>query len=87
MQETNSAADGQASLNAVPNNLPLQGPVTGPPRPAVPQGPGPYATPAMLAAQGVPGNAMVLLRAPNGQTQQVPADHAEYYVARGATRV
>jgi hypothetical protein len=54
------------------NGLPLQGAVSGAPRPAVPQGPGP---------------GMVTLRAPNGQTQQVPADHAEYYVARGATRV
>jgi hypothetical protein len=55
-----------------PNGLPMQGPVTGAPRPAVPQGPGP---------------GMVTLRAPNGQTQQVPAAQAEYFVARGATRV
>jgi hypothetical protein len=34
-----------------------------------------------------PPGGTVLLRAPNGQTQAVPADHADYYVARGATRV
>jgi hypothetical protein len=33
------------------------------------------------------GGGMVQLRAPNGQTKQVPADQAQYFVARGATRV
>lgn len=44
----------------------------GPPRPAVPQGLGP---------------GMVLLRAPTGQTQAVPADQVAHFVALGATRV
>jgi hypothetical protein len=30
---------------------------------------------------------MVTLRAPTGQTQQVPADQAAFFLARGATRV
>jgi hypothetical protein len=40
-------------------------------------------------AQQAPGLAQptVMLRAPNGQQQAVPADHAEFYLARGATRV
>ena len=38
------------------------------------------------APTGAPGG-MVLLRAPTGQTQAVPADQAAFYVARGATRV
>ena len=29
----------------------------------------------------------VMLRAPNGQTQAVPADHVDFYLARGAQRV
>jgi hypothetical protein len=29
----------------------------------------------------------VTLRAPTGQTQPVPAEHVDYYLARGATRV
>jgi hypothetical protein len=40
-------------------------------------------------AQPRPGGApgMVLLRAPTGQQQAVPADQAAFYLARGATRV
>jgi hypothetical protein len=29
----------------------------------------------------------VLLRAPNGQTQAVPANQVDFYLSRGATRV
>lgn len=33
------------------------------------------------------GNAMVTLRAPNGQVSQVPAEHADHYISQGAVRV
>lgn len=38
------------------------------------------------APMQVPGS-MVMLRAPNGQQQAVPAAQADYFLARGATRV
>src|SRR4029450_5746465 len=41
--------------------------------------------PAANTLAGAPG--MVLLRAPTGQTQAVPADQAAFFLARGATRV
>ena len=38
-------------------------------------------------AAGPTSSSYVTLRAPNGQTRPVPADQAEYFLARGATRV
>ncbi len=44
--------------------------------------------PGSFAGGGSGGaGATVLLRAPSGQTQAVPADQVDHYVARGATRV
>jgi hypothetical protein len=44
-----------------------------------------------LAQALAPGGSLqkptVMLRAPNGQQQAVPADHVEFYLQRGATRV
>jgi hypothetical protein len=60
--------------------------------------PTPAAEPAMMplsqvigqrptpTGTAVPRGSLVLLRAPNGQTQQVPADQVDHYLARGATR-
>lgn len=47
--------------------------------------PQPAPSPPVPGVPGQPG-ALVLLRAPNGQTKQVPADQVNYYLARGATR-
>jgi len=41
----------------------------------------------VAAPASQPGSALVMLRAPNGQTKQVPADQVAYYLARGATQV
>jgi len=60
--------------------------------------PTPAAEPAMMplsqlmqqratpTGTAVPRGSLVLLRAPNGQTKQVPADQVDHYLARGATR-
>jgi hypothetical protein len=50
-------------------------------------GAAPGMTPLSGLAGGAGGGATVLLRAPTGQTQAVPADQVAHYVARGATRV
>jgi hypothetical protein len=42
---------------------------------------------AALAPGGTLQKPTVMLRAPTGQTQAVPADQAEFFLARGATRV
>jgi hypothetical protein len=41
----------------------------------------------VAAPPSQPGSVLVMLRAPNGQTKQVPADQVDYYVSRGATKV
>lgn len=70
-------ADAQQRLNGLMYGSryqpagPQQAPVAPPARPS----PAPAAT------------ATVLMRAPNGQTQQVPAAQVEHYAARGAVRV
>jgi hypothetical protein len=73
----------------------LGGPVAGPgrtmPPGAVPTGayavPKPGAAPASQSAYGQAPGGTVLLRAPTGQVQPVPAEQAEFFLARGATRV
>jgi hypothetical protein len=50
-------------------------------------GAAPGMTPLSGLGGGASGGATVLLRAPTGQTQAVPADQVAHYVARGATRV
>jgi hypothetical protein len=73
----------------------LGGPVAGPGR-TMPPGavqtgayavPRPGATPASQSAYGQAPGGTVLLRAPTGQVQPVPAEQAEFFLARGATRV
>jgi len=62
---------------------PLQPPYTRP------GGGGPPGTPTGAVAvprAGMTG-ATVMLRAPTGQVQAVPADHVDFYLARGAQRV
>lgn len=51
-----------------------------PPRPAAPT----LSTPGGPVGQS---GAMVTLRAPNGQTKQVPANQAQHYIAQGAQQV
>lgn len=46
----------------------------------------PDATATGSIGGGMAPQAMVLLRAPNGQAKQVPADQVDHYLARGATR-
>jgi len=46
----------------------------------------PQAVPRAPGAGGAPG-AMVMLRAPTGQQQAVPADQVPFFLARGAQRV
>jgi len=61
--------------------------------PGIPRSVPPDQARAMLEARGFSGGGMgttgttVMLRAPNGQTQAVPADHVDFYLARGAQRV
>lgn len=43
------------------------------------------ALPASIPTAG--NGAMVRLQSPTGQVQEVPADHAEFYMSRGAKRV
>jgi len=42
---------------------------------------------ALAAGTAAPTAPTVMLRAPTGQVQAVPADHAEFFLARGAQRV
>lgn len=44
------------------------------------------ALPASIPTSGSTSE-MVTLRAPNGQVSQVPAEHADHYIAQGAVRV
>jgi hypothetical protein len=53
---------------------------------AVPRPGGPIPRAGAPAAPATESS-YVTLRAPNGQTQPVPAEHVNYYLARGATRV
>lgn len=67
-------------------NLAEQAPVT-----ASPTGFG-YSAPTLPPMTGSFGSLaasmdMVMLRAPNGQTQAVPANQVGHYLARGATRI
>ena len=61
--------------------------------PGIPRSVPPDQARAMLEARGFSGGGTgttsptVMLRAPNGQTQAVPADHVDFYLARGAQRV
>ena len=75
------AAQGQQGLTALSSFL---GVPSGGTAAAAPAG----ATMPLSAVAGQPqGGGMVTLQAPNGQTQQVPASQAAFYLARGARRV
>ncbi|HKA39855.1 MAG TPA: hypothetical protein VKD25_08800 [Burkholderiales bacterium] len=47
----------------------------------------PTTSPTVGSAYGGAPGGTVMLRAPTGQTQAVPADQVDFYLARGATRV
>jgi len=65
---------------------PAGAPVTGLPGLPTPQARTPNPGAVYTGHSAVPRDAMVMLRAPNGQTKAVPASQVDYYLARGATR-
>jgi hypothetical protein len=77
----------RASAGMPPGGVPMAPPITAPTpyRRTLPPGAAVIGT-AVPRGAGTTG-ATVMLRAPTGQQQAVPADQVAFYLARGATRV
>ena len=88
MQQGGQGLTALTSLMGLPPS-PAPGPTMGFPGPGqIPQYPGPGAPgQAVPRMPGTGGGGTVMLRAPTGQTQAVPAEAVQFYLSRGATRV